>query len=239
MVTQNVVDDVVGAEALSFEDIEAQLAELQEIQEANAAAVKAHNEAQARIRELNDQKRAQIWNAWLDSAPEDLRETPEMTQLKAFVAAGFKGTTNSTRRSTSTRSTSGVRSPIDESDAPMYAAIVTGLRATGKEQKEIGKALADEFPEYYQNSESGAVVNHGTNVRTILIGKGKRWANLTGFGTEVDSYKDRSAADCETAYQSLLEKLDDDKRARVESIVAGNVSDTADDDTENDGDSEE
>lgn len=226
MVTQNAVDDVVGAEALSFEDIETQLAELKEIQERNAEAVKAHNEAQARIRELQNQKMAQSWTAFLDTAPDDLRESPEMGQLKAFVESGFKGTT-STRRTSGTRSTAGVRSPIDESDAPMYVAIVTGLRAKGMEQKEIGKILFAEFPDYYQNSESGAVVNHGTNVRTILIGKGKRWAALTGFSDELDGYKDRSVADCETAYQSLMEKLSDEQRERVESRVSGDNPDSA------------
>ena len=94
------------------------------------------------------------------------------------------------------------------------------------EQKDIGKHLYAEFPDYYENSESGAVVNHGTNVRTILIGKGKRWADITGFSEELDGYKDRTVADCESAYQSLVEKMSDEHRERVESRISGGSTGT-------------
>ena len=92
MTTQNdTVAEVVGAEVMSVEDINAKLAELLEFQKENEEIVRAHNRAQAKIRELESQKRAQVWIAWLDSAPEDLRETPEMNQLKAFCFGGIQG----------------------------------------------------------------------------------------------------------------------------------------------------
>ena len=216
--TPDPVADVLGGEELSFDE---QLAAYEQTLADTAEAVKAANEAKRKIAELQSLQQQRYWSAFLDSAPDDIANSTEMSSVRKFVESGFKLATATGSNRSSTGTTRGPNQPISDTDRIAYAGISIGLLREGKKQADVGKALATLFPDYHQEAARGAAVNHGSAVRSMVVtdANNRTWGFL-GFVGKVDRLVDRTTDELSAAYERIIEMATEEEVTQINDAIA-------------------
>ena len=203
------VTEETSAEVLAEEseetDIDAELRQLLEEQAKYDEAVRKAKETEAKIKELNKEKERREQEIKEFTCPGCGRYHPETKIQKSTSSGTGRG------RGSGKAFPDDLRLPV--------ASLIGELRLTGQNQSQIGKKLAETFPEVYEDANNPGV-RWGTIVGVVLKSGSGAWAEVTGFENTVEAYGDRSMAEIEAMTQRVGPKLSTEHSAMVEQAAS-------------------